>query len=572
MLESLSIRNFAIIDELDVRFSGGLNVITGETGAGKSIIVDALELVLGARFSADMIRAGAESLSVTGVFAVEPGFSSGSPEFEPEEGLIILRREIRSDGGGRSYVNDRPATIRSLRDIGDRLVDLHGQHDHQSLLAVTEHVRFLDGFAGLEPLARETAALFAGYIDALDAVSSLHERIESGRRDRELRRFQIGEIEGAALLPGEDGDLERRILALSRAADLKSLGFQAFQELSECDGAVEDRLGELVAQVSELAKCDDRLAPLLSELEGIEAGVGELARLFRGYAEGIDDDPSSLAELEARLEAVEKLKKKYGPSLDDVFAFHRRIAGESEGEERLEEALADREKELLDLRGRLLEQASLLSRKRAESAPLLSGEVEAHLAELGMSGARLVVEIAPLDSGHRIETGESGVFAGRNGFDRVEFLIASNPGEPPRPLVKVASGGEVSRIMLALKLALGEADSVPTMVFDEIDIGVSGRIAEAVGKKLGRLSKDRQAIVITHLPQIAVMADRHFSARKRIDGGRARTNLVLLEGVGREEEIASLLSGEKLTDAALAHARLMMEDSRGGSGTREGSK
>jgi DNA repair protein RecN (Recombination protein N) len=559
MLESLSIRNYAIIDELTVRFSGGLNVITGETGAGKSIIVDALELVLGARSSTDMIRAGAESMAVAGVFAVEPGFPRESLACEPEEGMLILRREIRSDGGGRSYVNDRPVTLRALRDIGDRLVDLHGQHDHQSLLAVPEHVRFLDGFGGLEQLARETAELYSGYTAALDAVASLRDRIEFGRRDRELHRFQIGEIEAAALSPNEDAELEQRILTLSRAADLKSLGFHAFQELSERDGAFEERLGGLAGRVRELSRYDERLAPLLAELEGIIAGVGELAHEFRSYGERIEDDPAKLAELESSLAQIEKLKKKYGPTLDDVFVYHRKITGETEGAEHLECELAESEADLAALRSRLLASALLLSRKRRETAPLLAKEVEAHLAELGMSGARLVVEFTPLEGGRRIETDGSAASVGRNGLDRVEFLIAANPGEPPRPLVKVASGGEMSRIMLALKLTLSGVDSVPTMVFDEIDSGVSGRVAEAVGKKLGKLAETRQTLVITHLPQIAVMADCHFSARKCIEDGRARTNLVLLDRPQREEELASLLSGGTVTGTALAHAREMMK-------------
>ena len=570
MLESLSIRNFAIIDELTVRFSAGLNVITGETGAGKSIIVDALELVLGARSSTDMIRAGGESMTVTGVFAVKPGFPLESLPCEPEEGVLILRREIRSDGGGRSYVNDRPVTLRALREIGDRLVDLHGQHDHQSLLAIPEHVRFLDGFGGLEPLARETADLHREYTAALDEVASLRNRIESGRRDRELHRFQIGEIEAAALSPSEDAEMEQRILTLSRAADLKSLGFQVFQELSERDGALEERLGSLAGRVRELSRYDGRLAPLLAELEGIIASVGELASEFRSYGERIEDDPAMLEELESRLALIEKLKKKYGPSLEDVLAYFRSISEETEGAERLERELADREADLAVLRSRLFDRAALLSRKRRETAPLLSREVEAHLSELGMSGARLVVDIAPFEGGYRFDADCGSVSVGRNGLDRVEFLIVSNPGEPPRPLVKIASGGEVSRIMLALKLSLCGADSVPTMVFDEIDSGVSGRMAEAVGKKLGRLAETRQTLVITHLPQIAVMADRHFSARKEIEGGRARTSLVLLDELQREEELASLLSGETLTETALAHAREMMGKRAPKNGNREG--
>lgn len=565
MLESITIRNFAIIDELDVEFSGGLNVITGETGAGKSIVVDALELMLGARSSSDLIRSGAESLSVVGVFAVGSDGDPGGLPVEPEDGVLILRREVRSDGSGRSFANDRPVTLRALKESGDRLVDLHGQHDHQSLLQMQEHIRFLDGFGGLMPLARETAALYDEYSALLDSIRSLRERIDSGRRDRELHLFQISEIEEAAPRPGEDAELHQRILTLSRAADLKMLGFEAFQELSEGDGSVADRLGNIAARVRELSRYDDRLAALGGEIDGLESAVGELAREFREYGDRIDDDPAALAELDARLELLEKLKKKYGPSLDDVLSYLARISAETEGTERLDIELAESEIRLSVLRDRLAECAANLSEARKLAGPRLSTEVESHLAELGMAGARLVVDIAPFDGGHEIAS-KTGTFRiGRNGLDRVEFLIASNPGEPPRPLVKVASGGEVSRVMLSLKLALAGTDSVPTMVFDEIDSGVSGRVAEAVGMKLKKLSETRQTLVVTHLPQIAALADRHFSARKIVDGNRTRTGLVVLDRAGREEELAALLSGGTVTETARAHARALLDACTGGS-------
>ncbi len=565
MLESLTIRNFAIIDELDVEFSGGLNVITGETGAGKSIVVDALELALGARSSSDMIRAGADGLSVAGVFTVGSDGDPGGLPVEPEDGVLILRREVRADGSGRSFANDRPVTLRALKESGDRLVDLHGQHDHQSLLSVQEHIRFLDGFGGLVPLARETAALYEEYTALLDTIGSLRARIDSGRRDRELHLFQIGEIESAAPMPGEDAELHQRILTLSRAADLKILGFEAFQELSEGDGSVADRLGDLSARVRELSRYDDRLAALGAEIDGLESAVGELAREFRGYGERIDDDPSSLAELDDRLGLLEKLKKKYGPTLDDVLAYLARISAETDDTERLDAELADADARLAGLRERLAGRAEDLSARRALAGPRLAAEVESHLAELGMSGARLVADIAPIEGGQEVETGGGTIRIGKNGLDRVEFLISSNPGEPPRPLVKIASGGEVSRIMLALKLALAETDSVPTMVFDEVDTGVSGRVAEAVGIKLRKLAETRQTLVVTHLPQIAALADRHFSARKTVEGSRTRTGLVVLDRAGREEEIAALLSGGTVTETARAHARVMLD---AGSGNR----
>ncbi len=562
MLESLTIRNFAIIDEITVEFSDGLNVITGETGAGKSIVLDALELVLGARSSAEMIRSGAESLSVSGVFTADATVMDGEFPVEAEDGLLILRRDIRADGAGRCYVNDRPVTLRALKALGDRLVDLHGQHDHQSLLAVHEHIRFLDGFGKLVPLAREVADRYGEYTGILESIETLRERIAAGNRDRELHRFQIAEIGDAGLKPGEDGELEQDILRLSRASDLKSLGLQAFEELSEADGSIAERLGNLSGRIGDLSRYDDRLAPLLAEIEAVIDSLGELAREFRGYGERLDDDPALLAEMETRLALIDKLKKKYGPSLEDVLGYYRKISMETEVAENAGLELENLEANAVRVRSDLLERAALLSRKREEIAPLLAREVESHLVELGMSGARLVVDIAPCESGYTVEMDGGPVTIGRNGLDRVEFLISANPGEPSRPLVKVASGGEISRIMLSLKLALNGVDSVPTMVFDEIDTGVSGRVADAVGRKLRRLAEARQMVVITHLPQIAAMGDRHFSARKRVEGDRASTRLLALDPAMREEELALMISGDALTETALAHAREMIRRQR----------
>lgn len=570
MLESLSIRNFAIIDEITVEFSDGLNVITGETGAGKSIIVDALELVLGARSSLDMIRAGADGLAVSGVFTVDMPHSGDEFPVESEDGVVILRREIRSDGAGRCYVNDRPVTLRALKILGDRLVDLHGQHDHQSLLEIPEHIRFLDGFGKLVPLAGEVAELYGEYTAVLDSMETLRDRIESGKRDSELHRFQLAEIEEAELRPGEDAGLEQEILRLARASDLKSIGLQAFEELSEAEGSIVERLGNLSGRIADLSRYDDRLASLLAETGGIIDGVVELSREFREYGERIDDDPATLADMEARLALIDRIKKKYGPTLEDVFAYRREIAAETEDAENAGRELADLQERVALLRSRLVDRADVLSRNRSEAAPLLAKEVESHLAELGMSGARLVVDIGPCEGGHTLEEGGRTLKAGRNGMDRVEFLIAANPGEPARSLVKVASGGEVSRIMLALKLALNGVDSVPTMVFDEIDTGVSGRIADAVGRKLRKLSESRQMVVITHLPQIAAMGDRHFSARKMVEEDRASTRLVILDDDMRQTELALLISGDALTDTALAHAREMMRRQNPDSGKSGG--
>lgn len=558
MLESLTIRNYAIIEELTVQFSDGLNIITGETGAGKSIVVDALELVLGGRTSTDMIRAGAAVMSVTGVFTLESGMPEGEFPIETDEGVLILRREVRSDGSSRSFVNDHPVTLRALKDIGDILVDLHGQHDHQSLLNVSGHIRFLEGFGRQSALSREVADLYSVYTGTLGEIEALRKEKELKKRDRELHLFQIQEIEEANISPDEDEELEQEIQKLARAADLKSLGDQVFHELSEAEGSIRERIGTLAGRIGDLSRFDVDLAPFLEQMEGIASGVDELAVKFRQYGEKIDDDPATLEELENRLGVIEKMKKKYGPQLLDLFNYYEKIKAETFEAESSELKLLELEDQVKVLQTRLIERAAILAKKHREAAPLLSQVVESHLSELGMSGARLVLDIRPVDAGCEIEVDGHLFKVDKNGMDRVEFLFSANPGEPPRSLAKVASGGEVSRVMLSLKLALGEIDSVPSMVFDEVDSGVSGRVAEAMGKKLRKLSESRQVLVITHLPQIAVMAKSHFSARKQVEAGRTSTKMVELDEAMRRQELATLLSGETLTDTALAHAEEMM--------------
>jgi len=559
MLELLTISNYAIIDELTADFSGGLNVITGETGAGKSIVVDALELVLGARASSEMIRAEASSLDVSGIFSVDRTLLEGVMPMEAVDGPLILRREVRADGNNRCYINDRPVTLRVLKDIGDKLVDFHGQHDHQSLLVVSEHVRFLDGYGGFESLSRDVAHLYNDMFGLRRSIQSVQRDIESARRDRELYSFQLEEIDRANIKPGEDNELEAAIRKLSRARELKTLGTRLFQELSEADESVARRIGGLTAEVEDAARYDSELEQQVEKLAAIEEEIEDIARYFRGYSDGIDDDPALLAELDERMALVERLKKKYGPSLDDVFGHRDRIRSELERAERSDEELEILRSRLAKVESDLAAQSAALSEKRKEAAPHLTKEVEAHLAELGMSAARLVIDIAVCESAEKVKLGDREMAVTENGCDSVEFLITANPGEPPRPLVKVASGGEISRIMLALKLSLMDVNRVPTMVFDEIDVGVSGRIAESVGRKLKKLTEKRQAIVITHLPQIAVMARQHFSARKTVTDDRTRTGLVRLDDDMRRQELASLLSGEKLTDTALAHAQELMD-------------
>lgn len=559
MLESISIQNYAIIDEMTVEFSDGLNIITGETGAGKSIVVDALELILGARASGEMIRAGAAKLMVSGVFTDVNNLPENFDITESETSTVILRREVRSDGNNRCFVNDNPVTLKALKEIGDKLVDFHGQHDHQSLLSVMDHVQYLDGFAGLDALRSEIEMLFSEMRSIRRKIAKIEKAIESAQRDRELFSFQFTEIDKAGIQPGEDNEVEASISRLSRAEELKALGLSTFQKLSEADGSIAEKLGDIAAKVESQSQYDADLAPWSNRMSELLDSVEDAARFFRTYAENLEDDPALLADLNDRLELLERLKKKYGPTLEDVLTYRDRIKAELDGSEMSKEELSALGIELERVEAKLLEKARELSKERKKAAPAISAEVERHLRELGMSGARLVVEISEANAPDAISSNGSMVAVTENGIDNVEFLITANPGEPPKPLVKVASGGEISRIMLSLKLTLSKITGVPSMVFDEIDVGVSGRIAESIGRKLKKLTENRQALVITHLPQIAGMAKRHFSARKTVSGERTRTGLVLLDDAMRQRELASLLSGDTLSESALAHAKELMD-------------
>jgi len=562
MLESLSIKNYAIIDESTIQFSPGLNVITGETGAGKSIVVDSLELVLGARASTDMIRAGLDFLEVTGVFTTGENEDPGPLRKAFEDGTLILRREVRSDGNNRCFVNDRPVTLRTLKSIGDLLVDLHGQHDHQSLLVVSEHVNYLDGYGDITGHAGVVRSLFEQRQSLKKELDAIMKTADDSDRDRDLFAFQLDEIEKAAVQPGEDEEIEAALRRLDNARALRELGVKAFRELSENENSAALLIGELISAVEHMVHHDDKLAAPLERLTALADDADDLGRFFREYAENVEEDPALGEEMEERFTMIERLKKKYGPTHEKVFAYRDSIRERLGGADRSRAHIDELQKKLDETERLLITRARELSAERKAAAPRIVKEVEHHLSEMGMDGARLSVDVMTVNGGESIPTGDSAVRINSNGMDYIEFRLAANPGEPPRPLVRVASGGEISRIMLSLKLALMDVNSVPTMVFDEIDVGVSGRVSDALGRKLRRLTANRQAIVITHLPQIAVMGDRHFSARKTVAGDRTTASLILLDNDMRKYELATLLSGENLSETALAHAGELLENAR----------
>ncbi len=566
MLKELSIKNFAIIDQLRVEFGPGLNVFTGETGAGKSIVVDALNLALGERASGDLIRTGSPEAVVEAAFdlngrgpdAVRTILSDQGIALEPGDDLII-RRVIAATGKNKVYINGSLANLATLSAVGARLADIHGQHEHQSLLSTDQQQEMLDAFGGLLKPRDAFGEVFA----RLSVLRRELAQLETGEREKaqreDLLRYQTNEIDAAQLRSGEDDDLiaEQRVLA--NAEKLGGLARAADQALYAAEEAVLGGLKRAIASVRDIAAIDPAIAPALDLLESGRAQIEEAAREVSSYADRVEFDPARLEAVGDRLDLIQKLKKKYGASIPEILAFGEAAALELERIEGRSEEMARLRKELAGLRDLITDQARGLTKKRADAARELEKRVEAELGHLGMKKTKFAVRLVR-------EPGEDtadGFRVTSRGADRVEFLISPNPGEEPRPLAKIASGGELSRIMLALKTILAEGDPIPTLVFDEVDAGIGGAVAEEVGRKLRKIAGRRQVFCITHLAQIASMATSHFGVAKSVKKDRTSTEVRLLEQQDRVEEIARMLGGKTITEAVLKHAEEMILANKG---------
>ncbi len=583
MLLQLRIRNFAIIEELDLALSPGLNVLTGETGAGKSIIIDALSLLLGDKADRTMVRTGAERAEVEGVIALDEAAARTLRPLLEEYGLaeeedenLILYRELSSGGRSVGRVNGRAINLSLLREIGESLVDIHGQSEHLSLFRVRHHLDMLDRYAGTTGLRQEVAegvARLRALQEEIRAVAAEQARQEERA---EALRFRLQEIESAALRPGEEEELrlERQRLQngarLLEAVDRLHALLYGGKDRPNRPGAggVLDLLGLAAREVETLEHLDPTAGPMRAMQVAISDGVEDLVRAVRAYREHLDCDPRRLEEVEERLVLVRELQRKYGPSCEAVLAAAQRAREEleslSHSGERLQALRAEEERLEREL-GRL---AGVLSARREEAAGQLAAAVEGAMAGLNMAGTTFAVSLerAASAAGLWVE-GEGAVPAGRyaydaGGIDRVEFLISPNPGEEVRPLARIASGGESSRLLLAVKSILSQADATPILIFDEIDVGVGGRSGYVVGEKLWELSRQHQVICITHLPQIAAYADAHFSIGKEVRDGRTITVAARLEGPALVEELAVMLSGPSLTAAHRESARQILEQAR----------
>lgn len=569
MLTCLRVRHFAIIDELEVELGPGLNVVTGETGAGKSILVDALELVLGARGRPDVIRTGEKEAEVEALFdlsgdaAVRARLEAAGMGSEDE---LLVRRVVQANGRTRAYVNGRLATAAQLAEIAAGLADISSQHEHHSLVDVAHHLEYLDAYAGLAPERARMERAFEALRAATAAADELDGRAKNRAEREDLLRFQIREIDDLAPVPGEMPELLAERERLRHAERLVKVAGGAEDALYARDEAVCAELARIAVEVEEAGRIDPRLAAIASQLDVARAQVEDAACDLGRYARGVTVDPERLAEIDERIERLKRLERKYGGSIDAILEHRERAAAElaelDHHEDRLAAIGAARAAALEEARAI----AGRLSGARREAAERLGASIGAELRSLGMGDARVVVDVE-VDADVGASPGAivlDGARLGPRGVDKAELLIAPNRGEEPRPLRRIASGGELSRSMLAIKRVLGALGAAGLYVFDEVDAGVGGAVAEVIGQKLKDVARHHQVLCITHLPQIAVYADSHFRVHKEVVADRTRSGIVRLKKDERLEEIARMLGGLKVTSKTRAAAREMIEGARPG--------
>jgi len=547
MIKRLFIKNYALIDELSVEFNEGFTILTGETGAGKSIIIDALGLALGGRAYTGMIREGYD-------FAlVEAAFSDGDGK-----GETIIRREIMRDGRSRILINSDKSTLKALRDLTANLVDIHGQHEHQRLLNPSSHLEFLDTFAGLGDIVNLYADKLKEYKQIKKRLETIIEDEKERERRKDLLRFQIDEIEKAGLTEGEDAQLEEERAFLRNGEKIAKLSDEAKSILLEED--LTGRISKLTSILEQLSQLDTSLGETASQSREAFYIINEIDTTTERYISNLDFNPSRLEEVEARLSQISLMKKKYGETIEDILSYLSSSKEELSNLEAEGESKETLEEQLNQLREEVLKIALDISSGRREALPVLEKAVKQELSELGMDGTVFVVSIE-YNEGDDAFVSDINVGFTSNGIDRATFLISTNPGESAKPLVMVASGGELARVMLALRSMLADVDETPTLIFDEVDVGLGGRSAVQVATRLRRLGRTRQVITISHLPQIATFAHHHLKVDKVKKGKRATTVVRSVEGDERVNEIARMLSGEsEVSKEALENARRMIEN------------
>lgn len=564
MLRELHIENFALIQELTVSFGDGLNILTGETGAGKSIIIDALNQVLGERASAELVRAGCDEAVISAVVDVNDIVASQLKErgYDLDQGTVILQREIYSNGKSQARIDSRPVTVTALRELGNLLVEIHGQHEHQSLLDGGAQLQLVDAFGG-QPvlLARdEYQKTWTELMDLERELASLHGDTRERERLLDILQYQVDEIQGAGLKLGEEEDLlkERKLLANARKlVEVCQSGYIALYQ-GEAEKPVVQILGTVVDGLKDFRQLDGALEQACSQLEESLYSVEDAARQLRSFTDTFDFDPQRLEEVELRLDLISDLKRKYADSIQGILHWQQEKLAEIERIKTTEIRHAQLTQQIAEARREAGDQAQALSTLRQGVGQELATAIEGELEFLQMANTRFQVQFSAHQDSSGLPVGEKYFRAGVEGIDAIGFLISPNPGEPMKPLAKIASGGEMSRIMLAILNVLARLRSVSTMVFDEIDAGIGGRAAQAVAEKLAAVSNQRQVICVSHLPQVTSMADTHLYIYKEVEGERTITKVSRLDMEGRVQELARMLGGAEVTPATINHAQDML--------------
>jgi DNA repair protein RecN (Recombination protein N) len=558
MLAHLNISNFAIISRLEIDFKTGLNIISGETGAGKSIIINAVNLILGGRASADLVRSGTDEARVEALFSFPDNSSLKALMAEmglPFDGELLIKRTISREGRNRISINGSMATLQMLGRLGMVMISISGQHEHQLLLKPENHLYLLDEFGGLAPERDTLAEAFSRYEAIKARLKKIERDINEAREKQDLTLFQIKEIESASLSEGEDTLLEDEKKRLKYSESLKEIINESYQVLYEKEDAVISGVSRCIRGIEKGAELDKRLRPLIDILSSAKAELEEAGIELRDFRENIINDPARLEQVEERILLINRLKRKYGPSIKDIISLREKLSGMLYNREQMEALLEETGKDMKRHEEDLISRAVAISKKRKDVAGQIEKAVEAELNLLDMKGTRFRVGFRE----EGLEGREIISYVRPDGYDRVEFLLSANIGEDLRPLSRIASGGELSRIMLALKTILARKTSVETIIFDEIDSGIGGATAEIVGEKLRSLSEYNQVLCITHLPQIAGKGDAHFIVKKMVKDNRTQAAIMLLNPEERVREVARLLGGKVISERAIAHAEEMLK-------------
>ena len=566
MLHSLEIKDYALIENIHIEFMGGLNIITGETGAGKSILIDAMSLLLGERASTLVVRKEANKSIIEGIFDIKGNNKVAKLLTENDIEVfddLIIRREISVKGSNRCFINDTPVQLSLIQSVGNQLVDLHGQHDHQSLLKINTHLELIDDFGELDVLKNEYKKHYTRISEITKELFSLRSKEEKLGQDKESYEFQLKEINAVSPRIGEEDELKEQLNLLENSENILSLSNEIYCVAYDNESSAHDQLVEISHLLEKLKNIDLKFGEKLSELLSAIEIIDDIAKFVRTYSDKIDLEAGTLDEMRERLGALSLLKKRYGGSVEKIIEHRTKLMEELEIVVNYDERIKKFEKELESERFAAGQVASDLSEKRKKVAKNIEREVVGALKELGINDAtfRVDFKINKLaeSAANYVLIGKEKYKFNASGVDEVEFLVSTNLGEDPKPLAKIASGGEISRIMLALKSILAKSDRLPLLIFDEIDTGVSGRIAQKVGNTLKELSKFHQIISITHLPQIAGYADTHFAVEKIKLGSRVVSSIKKLDEHERVHEVAKLLSGEEITEASLKSARELIE-------------